>query len=137
MRLLAKAEMKKKIKPKIIEEVGFDFHWAEEKVWKLNVPVEGMDIGKLAWHFDIPFWWTENGYYDFKPIWVINEPDKYPERVKRVMSSNLKYPLDIMYWKDRWLLLDVLHRLVKAKMLGFKKVKVRKIPRKFIPLIEK
>ncbi len=30
----------KKVLPKIIQEVGFDFHWSERKVWKLNYPTE-------------------------------------------------------------------------------------------------
>ena len=34
----------KRIIPKIIKRVGFDFSWKEEKVWKLNVPVEEIDI---------------------------------------------------------------------------------------------
>ena len=123
--------------PKIIKDIGFNFSWDEPKVWKLNVPIEEMDIRELEWHFNIPFWWTKGGYYNFKPIWVIEKPDKYPERNKRIMKSNLKYPLDVMFWKDRWLLLDGLHRLVKAKMIGQKTVKVRKIPQEVIPLIKK
>ena len=129
--------MDKKVKPKIIDEVGFDFHWEEEKVWALDVPVEEMDISELEWHFDIPFWWTEGGYYDFKPIWAISEPEMYPERVKRIMAADLSHPLDIMDWKGRWLLLDGLHRLAKAKVTGLKKVNVRKIPKEAIPLIKK
>jgi len=127
--------MKKNTIPKVIRDVGFDFHWDEEKVWKLDVPVEEMDIKKLEWHFEIPFWWTKNGYYDFKPIWAIEEPDKYPDRKERIMNSNLKHPLDIMYWKGRSLLLDGLHRLAKAKLLGMIKIKVRKIPQEAILLI--
>jgi len=123
--------------PEIIRDVGFDFSWDEPKVWKLNVPVEEMDIKDLEWHFDIPFWWTDGGYYDFKPIWVIKNPKKYPKRYERIMESDLKYPLDIMFWKNRWLLLDGLHRLVKTKILGKEKVKVRKIPQDAIPLIKK
>ncbi len=128
--------MKKKL-PKIIEEVGFDFHWSEEKVWKLNVPVEEMPISELEWHFDVPFWFTENGYYDLKPREVIENPEKWKKEYERTMNSNLDYPLDIMYWKNRWLLLDGLHRLVKAKILKLESVKVRKIPKEAIPLITK
>ncbi len=47
--------MKEKILPKIIKEVGFDFHWSEEKVWKLNYPIEEINIDELSWHFKIPF----------------------------------------------------------------------------------
>lgn len=94
-------------------------------------------MSELEWHFDIPFWWTDGNYYDFKPIWAIQEPDKYPERVKRIMAADLQYPLDIMHWKCRWLLLDGLHRLAKAKMLGHKKVKVRNVPQEAILKISK
>ncbi len=41
----------------------------------------------------------------------------------------------IMENKGRWLILDGLHRLVKAHMQGLKKVQVRVIPRERIPEI--
>ena len=126
-----------KIKPKIIDDVGFDFHWDEEKVWKLDVPVEEMNISELEWHFDTPFWWTKGGYYDLNPREVIGNPEKWRNEYGRTMKSDLKYPLDIMFWRERWLLLDGLHRLVKAYILGNKVVKVRKIKSGMIPLIRK
>lgn len=112
--------MNKKL-PKIIEEVGFDFHWSEEKVWALDVPVEEMDIKDLEWHFDTPFWFTPGGYYDLKPNDVLADPEKYKEEFDRTMRADLSHPLDIMWWKNRWLLLDGLHRLAKAKQLGWTK----------------
>ena len=120
--------------PDIIKKVGFDFHWKEEKVWKLCVPVEEIGIKELEWHFELPFWHS-TGYYQLRPIDVINNPKKYKEEYERTMKSDLNHPLDIMKNKGRWLLLDGLHRLVKAKILGMKKVKVRKIPRAEIPNI--
>ncbi len=117
--------------PKIIDDVGFDFDWKEEKVWELDVPVEEISLDELSWHFDIPFW----GDYDLKPIDVIKDPSKYDSEYKRIMDSDLQYPLDIMFWKGRYLLLDGLHRLAKAKILGLKTVKVRKIPQEAIPQI--
>jgi len=117
--------------PEVIKSVGFDFHWSEEKVWGLDIPVEQMDIKELIWHFDIPFW----GHYQLKPIDVINNPSEYEEEYKRIMDSDLKYPLDIMFWKERWLLLDGLHRLTKASILGMKTINVRKIPQEDISKI--
>ncbi len=127
--------IKNRIMPEIIKEVGFDFHWEEEKVWALDLPVEDMPITDLEWHFDIPFWFLPGGYYDLKPREVIENPKKHLLEYGRTMASDLTYPLDIMYWKGRWLLLDGLHRLVKAYILGWKTIKVRKVPSESIPAI--
>ncbi|MDP2671316.1 MAG: hypothetical protein Q8P13_02525 [bacterium] len=129
--------MTEKQLPKIIKEVGFDFSWDEGKVWTLNIPVEEMDIGELSWHFEIPFWGSTNGFYDLKPSEVLAHPEKHKEHLARVETADLTHPLDIMFWKNRWLLLDGLHRLAKLSSLGFKKVKVRKIPQSSIPQIQK
>ena len=128
--------MKKNL-PKIIEEVGFDFSWSEKKVWALDLPVEKIDIKELEWHFEIPFWSTKNGYYDLKPNDVINFSKNHKKEYDRTMKADLSYPIDIMKNKGRWLILDGLHRLVKAKILGKNDVEVRKVPRSKIPEIVK
>ena len=51
------------------------------------------------------------------------------------MKSDLRHSIDIMENKGKWLILDGLHRLAKAKILGHTKVKVRKIPCSEIPNI--
>ncbi|MFA5013845.1 MAG: ParB N-terminal domain-containing protein [Candidatus Paceibacterota bacterium] len=131
-------EDKKEI-PEIIKQVGFDFHWDEKKVWKLNVPVVEMDINKLVWHFNVPFHWHDGGAYNLTSKEIIDNPEKYREEYDRVMKTDLSYPIDIMENKGRWVILDGLHRLMKAYIQGLKKVKVRIIPREKIPeiLIEK
>ena len=129
--------MKEKEVPKIIKDVGFDFWWDEANVWKLKYPAEDMDIIELEWHFDIPFWNSEKGRYDLKPMDVLKYPEKYKKEYRRTMATNLDYPLDIMINKGRWLLLDGLHRLLKAKIQGLHIVNVRKIPRSEIKNIKK
>lgn len=122
--------------PKIIEEIGFDFDWDEKKVWALDLPIEDMDINELTWHFDIPFLWTRpDGYYDLKPIDVLGNPEKYKDEYDRTMSADLSHPIDIMRWRGRWLILDGLHRLMKASLEGQKTVKVRKVSQGLIPKI--
>ena len=123
--------------PKIIKDVGFDFNWSEEKVWALQIPTVDMDVAKLEWHLDVPFWWTNNGFYNLAPREVINNPEKYKEEYERTMKADLKYPIDIIENKGRWLILDGLHRLMKAYILNMKTVKVRIIPRDKIPEILK
>jgi len=126
-----------KVPPKLIKKVGFDFHWDNRKVWKLDVPIREMDIKKLEWMFDLPFWDLPDDHYTLSPNQVLANPKKHRTEYERTMKSDLKYPIDIMFNKRRWLVLDGLHRLVKAKALGMKKVEVRKIPRTMIPDIQK
>ena len=123
------------IMPKIIEEVGFDFSWNNRKVWSLDVPVTEINISTLEWHFKIPFWDIKPDRYNLKPIDVINFPEKHKIEYDRTMKCDVKHPIDIMQNKGRWLVLDGLHRLVKLKIQGKTRVKVRKISRSMISQI--
>ena len=123
--------------PQIIKDVGFDFNWSEEKVWVLDVPTEDMDINELTWHFDIPFLWENGGVYNLTSREVIGHPEAHEAEYERTMKADLVHPIDIMQNKGRWLILDGLHRLMKASILGMDKVRVRKVPRERIPEITK
>ena len=123
--------------PDIIKEVGFDFHWSEEKVWRLEEPVEEITTSELMWHFDIPFLWENGGIYNLKPQEVIDHPEAHKEEYGRTMRADLSHPIDIMENKGRWLILDGLHRLMKAALQKQDTVQVRKIPRSRIPEILK
>lgn len=123
--------------PDIIKEVGFDFDWENEKVWQLNIPVTEMGIEKLIWHFDIPFHWHKGGVYNLASREIIEHPEEYKEEYERTLKADLKYPIDIMENKGKWLILDGLHRLMKAYVSGSKSVSVRIIPREKIPEILK
>ena len=62
-----------KVVPKIIKEVGFDFHWNVEKVWALRYPTEEIELKERAWHFEIPFWSKKGGFYDI----AVLDPSKF------------------------------------------------------------
>lgn len=123
--------------PAIIEEVGFDFSWNEEDVWRLDYPIEEMDISILEWNLDIPFWDGENGSYCLTPNEVLENKEKYIDEYNRTMNADISYPIDIMENKGRYPILDGMHRLLKCKILNYDKVKVRVIPRDEIPNISK
>lgn len=123
--------------PKSVLEYGFDFDWDEKTVWKLNYPEEDLDINKLAWHFEIPFWDWNDKRYNLTPNQVLNDTEKYQEQYARIMNSDISYPIDVMENKGRLVILDGLHRLAKCKILRMNKVKVRIIPRGEIKNISK
>lgn len=102
----------------------------------MELPTEEMGISEIIWHFDIPFLW-EKGVYNLKPQEVIDNPEAHKEAYERTMQADLVYPIDIMENKGRWLILDGLHRLMKASILGMRQVNVRKVPREQISEIVK
>ncbi len=123
--------------PESVLEYGFDFDWDEKDVWKLDYPITDMNIEKLDWHFNIPFWDWDNNFYNLTPNQVIEDTEKYQEQYERIMNSDISYPIDIMENKGRYVILDGLHRLAKCKILRMSKVKVRIIPREEIKNISK
>ncbi len=116
---------------------AFDFRWSNELLWQLEVPTEKMNVDELIWHFDIPWLHTPNGRFDLKPTDVMTHQNHHPEEYARTMQSDTSYPIDIMFNKGRWLILDGLHRLMKSVDAGKQTVTVRKIPRELVPKIEK
>ena len=122
--------------PQVIKDVGFDFLWDEERVWALDVPVEEMSSSVLTWHLDFPFLFScPDGYYDLCPREVLEHSSEHPEEYARTMRSDTTHPIDIMFWRGRWLILDGLHRLMKQTVEGKDMVPVRKIPKSAIPEI--
>ena len=119
--------------PQVIKDVGFDFSWDNNKVWNLDISVTEMAMQDLIWHFDIPFLCDKDGVYNLTPSEVLNDTDRYESEHKRVLEANMNYPIDIMKNKGRWLILDGLHRLMKASMSGLNSVKVRIVPIERIP----
>ncbi len=124
--------------PQEIRDNGFDFSWDNKKVWVLDVPAEQISIEELDWILDLPFWSSGSGKYDIFPRKVLENMDLYREHKERVLRADISYPIDIMKnTKGNWLILDGLHRFLRLVYEGNKTIKVRKISRDLIPLIEK
>jgi len=121
--------------PQAIGDIGFDFDWDEKKVWKLDVPVVDLDIDKLVWHFDVPFYSNNSEKYCVAPREVMDNPAEHQMEYERMMRADINYPLDVMENKGHLLLLDGLHRLMKLYTQGAKKVRARIVPREKIPEI--
>ena len=122
------------------KEHSFDLpFWRDNnKLWALEVPSEEMDINELTWMLDIPFWEDEDGNIVITPNEVINNLDEYPYHKEKINNCDTSYPIDIMKnKKDKWAILDGLHRLVKMFLNNESKIIVRKIPPEMINLTAK
>ena len=124
--------------PEEIREHGLDFHWDNQKVWALDLPVEELDVAEIEWMLDLPFWWRDDAGNTISPREVMGNPSLHPEHMDRVAKADTSYPLDIMQNSHgKWLTLDGLHRLIRAMERGETKVRVRKVPREMTSAIQK
>lgn len=124
------------ILPSEIEAVGVDFPRDLEKLWALELPVEEIPIEELAWHLDLPFFWQPDLPFSLKPSDVLKSPDKYEYRMGRIMGVDENFPIHIIFWKERWVILDGLHRFCKQVVQGKTVIKVKKVPVEFIDKIK-
>jgi len=117
--------------------VGLDFgNWEEEKIWALDIPVSKINIKELEWHLDCPFWTHDNGErYTITPRNVLERADGTSKEYESVLKADTTYPIDIYFNKDKWLVLDGLHRLVKLYQTGMKDINVRIITDDKLPAI--
>lgn len=123
-------------RPQILQETGFEFDWDDKKVWEIPAEVEEMPIEELSWHLDLPIWDKEGtDDWNLTPAEVLQNPEREPSHAKKIAESDLNFPIDIMENKGHFVLLDGYHRLARTHQLGNKSVKVRKIPRSYIPQI--
>lgn len=119
------------------DSVGFDFgNWDETKIWDLNLPVVEVDMKELLWHFEAPWWANDNKErWTVTPWDVIHQTPNSRSEQKIVNKVELSYPIEILKHKGKWLILDGIHRLTKAYIQGYKKMKVHIIPQERLPEI--
>lgn len=81
---------------------------------------------------DILFNLSFKGWADqkhiYSPMEVIMNPKKYPKEIKRIKESDLKYPIML----DGNLIVDGVHRTIKAMLNGQETIKAYVFPKKLM-----
>lgn len=118
--------------PSIIKEVGFDFDFDFEndpkKIWNVSLSVVKIPIDWLVWHLEIPFWSSDNGFYDLSPKQLMACPELSLFHYRKVLEADLSFPIDYTLYKGRKKIIDGLHRLTKADMIGLKEIEAKEVP---------
>lgn len=123
--------------PKMHRELGFDFWWDRRKLWAIDLPIVEMPVKDLAWHLTHPFWSEAGEPLAVSPLDVAESPDEHQEQFQRTMSADLAYPINVIYLKGRWLIMDGYHRLLKAHILGQESILAKQAQEWHKPLIVK
>ena len=130
--MLERIDLPEKLKP-----VYFDFHWSQKKLWALELPEAQMNVSDFLWSLDYPIWATNppEKIFDLEPNTVLKNLEHFPLKKERIQQADLSYPIHVMYWKNRWVILDGYHRLLKKILLNEKSISVKIVPHRMIPAI--
>jgi hypothetical protein len=101
-----------------------DVEWSRERLWALPLPERELPIGELLWLLDLPWWRGEDGrVFSVRPSDVRAGP-----HLVRAAEADLALPLHVTERHARWVILDGMHRLLRAHQLGWRIVRVRVVP---------
>lgn len=110
------------------EIINTGFKLEESKLWATNIPVEDIDITELEHNLDIPYLEQEDtDDWNLTPRMLILNFEKEKSHAEKVKKADLKYPIEIYNHKGNWIILDGVHRFIKAVQLGHKTIQVRKV----------
>jgi len=116
--------------PEILQPIYFDFHWSQPKLWALAIAPVEMAMAELEWSFAFPVLASDPPHrvYDLTPEAVLASPESHPVHWQRVLSADTSFPLHVMKWRGRWLVMDGFHRLMKRKTERAAQVSAIQVP---------
>jgi len=104
--------------PRAVAEAVPHVPWLLDELWALDLPVHEVTVRSLAWLFEIPLWRDGDLPFRVRPREVRANPALHREQYARAMRTDLSYPIHLTEWRGRLTVLDGIHRLLKADLLG-------------------
>jgi hypothetical protein len=113
--------------PERLRPVFFDRIWDTPKVWRLPTAAHSLRFAELEWHLGLTVWSTVPGEarWDLSPTMVLDAPERYEHRWRKIVSADLSFPLEMFAHGDRWVIVDGYHRLARHRLQGSVHVLVR------------
>ena len=114
--------------PPSLRGVVLDFEWSHEALWALDLPVVCVPLAALRRQLALPLWSHAGRPFAVTPAAVGAAPRLYRAHYARTLAADLAHPLDTL-WRPGAppVVLDGVHRLLRAELLGRRAVAVRRL----------
>src|SRR4051794_9506129 len=102
-----------------------DVEWDPARLWTIRRPVASLPVAAMRWCFELPWWRApDGGGFAVTPCDVIDHPRTFPEHDLRIAYADLDEPVHVMHRHARWVVVDGIHRVVKAELDDAERVAV-------------
>ena len=123
--------------PASLRGVLLDHPWELSKLLALDLPVEEVSVAALAWQLDLPWWRRGDDWFFVTPNEVRSDPAASPEQWARTMRADLDAPIHVRMTERGPVVLDGVHRLLKAVVEGRSSLSARVLPDEHLPSVRK
>lgn len=114
-------------------ELGLTFWWDVRKLWAADLPIVEVPLAQLERILAYPFWKDGSKEVTVSGHDVAAAPEHYPAEYERTMATELAYPVNVILPSGRWTVMDGLHRLLKASLLGLETIAAKQARPRDIP----
>ncbi|HEU0031192.1 MAG TPA: hypothetical protein VFQ53_11205 [Kofleriaceae bacterium] len=106
-----------------------DFDWDRERLHALELPVDEVAVCELRWQLDLRWWKHDDRHFAVAPNEVRTDPIRYHVHWQRTHAAQLTFPIHLAETTPaRWTILDGVHRLLKADVLGHSRIRAVRVP---------
>ena len=110
---------------------GLGISTETRELWRLETPCRVLRVEQLKWHIDYPFCSSDPPapLFDLMPRAVLEDPNKFPRHLRRMLEADLSFPIHVSTFGERWVILDGIHRLLKSLALDIPVMECKLVPR--------
>jgi hypothetical protein len=113
--------------PPELRGILLNLTWNNAELWALPLPVEQVSVATLSWQLDVRWWRHAGQYFAIRPTEVAADPERYAAHWQRTMAADLRWPIHVVERNDRLVILDGVHRLLKAHLAGATEIAARRM----------
>jgi hypothetical protein len=103
--------------PDAVREAFPPTRWQLRKLLALDLKTEPVEVADLSWMFELPLWQLDGERFKVTPSQVAATPMNFRPHYQRVMNADLEHPINLVAYRGRLVVLDGVHRLLKAHFL--------------------
>jgi len=109
--------------PPVMQALLPNVQWDRARLHALALPVVELPVTSMRWQLDLPWWRDGERRFVVTPNQVRLDPERWAVHWRRTLDADLDYPIDLLQ-RERLVILDGVHRLLKADVLGMRTMAV-------------
>jgi hypothetical protein len=113
--------------PEEIRRHMFDITWERADLFALPLPTETVSVARFLWQLELPYWRDGEHHFAVAPAHVRRDPRSHAQQWKRTMDADLTFPIYVVDGPLQETILDGVHRLLKASVLGVERLPCRRL----------